>query len=94
MASKRPQQVTIQRTTGVTLRVTVEVRRAVAGMWEVRWLHVVALSATRATAVARAIEVCGAMHSVGIHSEIIIRRVNGTIGERRTYGDDPRRSRG
>lgn len=96
--TERTKRVVIQQTQGVTLRVTVEVCRCdITRKWFVRWLDREAqssLDGTRAHAVLRAREVCGAMTDLGIDSELIIRRVNGTIGERRTYGRDPRRSRG
>lgn len=91
----KPKRVVIQQTTGATLRVTVEVLREADG-WHVRWLNSrVSPFSTRAEAVRHARYVAGcAMYELGIDSELIIRRVNGTVGERRTYGRDPRRVRG
>lgn len=93
----KPRRIVIQQTTGVTLRVTVEVFRCEAlGTWHARWLDREASPewGKRADAIDRAREVCNTMHAVGITSELIIRRVDGTIGERRTYGQDPAKSKG
>lgn len=95
--TERSKRVVIQQTQGVRLRIMVEVLRCeVTRKWFVRWLDKEAFrnDGTRRDAILRAREVCGAMTDLGIDSELIIRRVNGTIGERRTYGRDPRRSRG
>lgn len=93
----KTERVVIQRTTGVTLRVTVEVLRCdLTRRWFVRWLsdEAIPLDKSRAIAVAMGVATCKALAGWGIDSELIIRRVNGTVGERRTYGRDPRRVRG
>lgn len=95
--TERIKRVVIQRTQGVTLRVTVEVLRCeLTRRWFVRWLsnEAIPLDKSRAIAVAMGVATCKALAGWGIDSELVIRRVNGTIGERRTYGRDPRRSRG
>lgn len=91
----KPRKVVIQQTQGVTLRVTVEVFRCeLTRGWVVRWLDQEHAACNRPDALARAREFCGSMLELGITSELIILRVNGTIGERRTYGDDPKESKG
>ena len=95
--TERTKRVVIQQTQGVRLRIMVEVLRCdVTRRWYVRWLsdEAIPLDKSRAIAVAMGVATCKALAGWGIDSELVVRRVNGTVGERRTYGRDPRRSKG
>lgn len=97
MPKSKPRRIVIQQTQGVTLRVTVEVRPVDVcdqHAWAVAWLDKFRVYPTRKRAVDAGSLLVTRLLVCGITSELVIRRVNGTVGERRTYGDDPERSRG
>ncbi|WP_437626007.1 DUF2188 domain-containing protein [Sorangium sp. So ce1151] len=48
----------------------------------------------KSDAVERAVEKGHAIHDAGENVQVTIKRTNGTIQEERTYGDDPRRTKG
>lgn len=48
----------------------------------------------KATAVTTAVRGCRRMLKDGIYSELTIKRRDGTIQDKRTYGRDPRRTEG
>lgn len=80
----------------VRLRVAVSVRwDAAENRWAVRWLDQRSHGhAVKSTAVAAARSICKQLLALGVLSELSIFTTRGTIQDKRTYGDDPRRTRG
>lgn len=88
-------RLTIRATADVKLRIMVQVSKHCADkVWLVQYLDRSHAHERRSDAVLAAKMICEAWLDQGIFSELVVKRRNGTVGETRTYGGDPKETRG